>query len=58
MCEQSYCYNLQTEFDDNEDWDNWTGDCEEDEGPHCDDPNFNVMHQELFLILLLLLLMY
>lgn len=30
------------EFDDNEQWDNWTGEYEEDEGPHCDDPNFNM----------------
>ena len=36
--------NVHTEFDDNEDWDNWTGGYEEDKGPHCDDPNFNVIH--------------
>ena len=30
------------ELDDNEDWDNWKGEYEEDEGPHCNDPNFNV----------------
>ena len=33
---------IHTELDDYEDWDNWAGDFEENEGPHCDDPNFNV----------------
>ena len=39
--------NVHTEFDDDEDWDNWTGSYEVDEGPHCDDPNFNVIQQML-----------
>lgn len=34
---------LCVDLDNNEDWDNWVGDDEwDDEGPHCDDPEFNV----------------
>ena len=36
------------ELDDYQDWDNWTGNQDEDdEGPHCEDPGFNVSYSIL-----------